>query len=101
MTYYCRADYNNYRSMQVPGVTPSTTTLRNYLLIRRAFRTESMAALKSITGQGIEGHSRISVTFLKLKEFTSLSNKPREQAMYLQIYARYGCCCTVEQEEHS
>ncbi|CAM9554020.1 unnamed protein product, partial [Ectocarpus fasciculatus] len=73
---------------KVPGVTPSNQTLRNHLLISASFSTQAMASLKSMTEEKLMGVERISQTFLKTKEFTSLSDKPREQAMYLEIFAR-------------
>ncbi|CAN0420146.1 unnamed protein product, partial [Pylaiella littoralis] len=69
---------------------PSHTTVREYLRICSVISTEALKALRSMEEQGLQVVERITKTFLlKDKEFSSLRERPQQQSLYLQIYARY------------
>ena len=70
------------------GLTPSDTLLRHYLNICRSFSTLGMQSLKTMTEERVEGYERITKNFLISDTFKNLAMKPREEALYLEIYAR-------------
>ena len=75
-------------SLQVKGLTPNDTTLRHYINIFKTFGTLAMQSLKSMTEEKVEVYDRITKNFLNSDTFKNLATKPREQALYLEIYAR-------------
>ena len=48
-----------------------------------------MQTLKTMTEDGAPGFERITKNFLHSSEFRQLNGLPRQQALVLEIYARY------------
>eukprot|EP00903_Cladosiphon_okamuranus_P014247 g13236.t1 len=79
-----------YQEMEV-YVKPSESTVRNYLKICKYMTSEGLNAMKDLAQADTkEGYDKIiSKNFLMdSEEFRELSEAPRQQALFLQIYAR-------------
>ena len=74
--------------LQVRGLMPSDSSLRDYLNICKTFSTLAMQSLRTMTEERVGGYERITKNFLNSDTFKDLAMKPRVQALYLQIYSR-------------
>ena len=67
---------------------PSDASLRHYLNICKTFSTLAMQSLRTMTEERVESYLPITKNLLNSDTFKDLAMKPREQALYIEIYAR-------------